>query len=76
MTRPDPRTLDRLNEDEIRRRVHASTGKRLLGGMTIMVAMYATGYIIGGLLCGSIFAVGGVIAAAALVAPVLWEVSV
>jgi hypothetical protein len=63
--------VDRINQDEIQRRVHAKASHRLAGGLFVMAAFYGIGHVIAGPVFGSVLAFFGAMAAAWLVLDVL-----
>lgn len=67
-------TIDRINEDEIARRVRKTAGWRIIGGLLIIGCLWTVGNLIGGTICATAFLAVGCIAAGALITPVLWGV--
>lgn len=65
------RTLDRINEDEIARRVRSTWLSRIVGGMFIMGTMTVVGSLIAGAAGAGLFMIIGCVAATFLWSPLI-----
>ena len=65
------RTLDRINEDEIARRIRSTWFQRIVGGMAIVGSMALVGNLIAGNVGGALFMALGSVAAVILWAPLI-----
>lgn len=65
------RTLDRINEDEIARRVRSTWFQRIVGGMAIVGSMTLVGSMIAGEPGAALFMSIGCVAAVLLWAPLI-----